>query len=412
VSKHQSKIEGSTKMAYLRSAIVAVCIALLQVHGGSQQSDSPPGKAVGTARLILPDVIPAVVGVEIAVYFDNLVVVPDSSSLLFDVTCPKGRQQADRWVWTPKDGDAGDYSLQVDIRDSANQIIATSDCIVRVVNQKQGGARPVSLLCVGDSLTHASVYTQRLLDRCRTPEDPVLTLIGSHQPNEQQPLNRHEGYGGWTARRFATFFQETARTGPAAQRGSPFLYPAEDSGSKLDFAQYRRDVCEGRPIDVVTIFLGPNDIFHFDDQTIEAGIEEMLTHMDLLLTMIHKDSPETQIGLMLPVPAAASQDAFGASYGSGQTRWQYKRNQHLLLERMLQRYSGEKADILWGRRVHIIPTYVSLDCVHNYPTVSVPANAATEQLIQRQNDGVHPSAAGYNQIGDMVYAWLKTIADQ
>ena len=103
----------------------------------------------------------------------------------------------------------------------------------------------------------------------------------------------------------------------------------------------------------------------------------------------------------LPVPPAATQDAFGANYAAGQTRWQYKRNQHRLIERMLEKYGSHKV-----AGVEVVPMHLNLDCAHNYPAESVLPSAHATDKVFRQNNGVHPSAAGYHQIGDSLYAWL------
>lgn len=359
-------------------------------------------KPLNSERLLLPTSIPAVAGFECNIYFDNIVLVPNPANYVFDSVCSKGRQQVERWTWTPTDADVGEHSLQIDVRDGDNRVIASAKTVVKVVAANHGDGKSLSVLCVGDSLTHSSVYTQRLLDLSGKPGNPKLTLIGSHWTGEQPSPNRHEGYGGWTAKRFASHFAETARTGNYAQRGSPFLYRGDDGKPALDFVRYCRDVNDGKLPDVVTIFLGPNDIFSFNDDTIEGGIDDMLKHFDRLVEMLRKQSSSTKIAVMLPVPPAASQDAFGSNYASGQTRWQYKRNQHRLVERMLEKYSGRESE-----QVNVMPTYLGLDCVHNYPTESVAANATTEIKITRQNNGVHPAASGYHQIGDMLFAWLK-----
>ena len=74
---------------------------------------------------------------------------------------------------------------------------------------------------------------------------------------------------------------------------------------------------------------------------------------------------------------------------------------------MLERYAGHLPEPTVARRVHLIPSRASLDCVHNYPTESVPANAATDIKLVRQSNGVHPATSGYHQIGDTLFAWLK-----
>jgi hypothetical protein len=103
------------------------------------------------------------------------------------------------------------------------------------------------------------------------------------------------------------------------------------------------------------------------------------------------------------VPPAATQDAFGANYGNGLKRWQYKRNQHRLVQRMMIKYANLEAE-----NIYIVPTNVNIDCVRNYPQHVVKANARSEQMLMRQNNGVHPDKPGYQQIGDSLYCWIKS----
>jgi lysophospholipase L1-like esterase len=327
--------------------------------------------------------------------------------VLFDVNCARGRQQSERWTWVPTAADIGSHPFELIVRDENNRRVVSASCTIDVVATNRGAAQPMTLLMIGDSLTHASVYPQRVVHLCENTGGPQLTLIGSHIPEPSGPTMRHEGYGGWTAKRFATHYAETARTGEYAKRGSPFLYQAGNEPPRLDFAAYCQDVNAGGFPDIVSIFLGPNDIFSFDDETIDTGIDDILKHMDSLVTMIGDASPATRIALLLPVPPAASQDAFGANYANGQTRWQYRRNQHRLVERLMDRYANSAAEPVTARQVRLIPTHVCLDCVNNYPTEAVSPNALSDLKIVRQNNGVHPAASGYNQIGDMLFAWLK-----
>ncbi|WP_010583485.1 SGNH/GDSL hydrolase family protein [Schlesneria paludicola] len=372
-----------------------------------QESKSVATNALSTSRLILPETIPAVVGIECNLYFDNVVLTALPGRLLFDVVCAKGRQQSERWTWVPTEADVGAHPLELIVRDEANRKLISARCIVQVAAANRGTGKSLTVLMIGDSLTHASTYPQRVVERSESSAGPKVVLVGSHTPKPENPMLRHEGYGGWTAKRFVTHYTETARTGEYAKRGSPFLYKPENEAPRLDFTAYCRDVNEGRFPDVATIFLGPNDTFSFDDDTIEAGVDEMLKYLDQLVEMLQTASPSTKISLMLPVPPAASQDAFGSNYGSGQTRWQYRRNQHRVVERMFERYGRAQPGTAKVNPLRLIPTYLGLDCVNNYPTEQVAANGTTDIKITRQSNGVHPAGAGYQQIGDIVFAWLK-----
>ncbi|MDD4870255.1 MAG: SGNH/GDSL hydrolase family protein, partial [Kiritimatiellae bacterium] len=258
------------------------------------------------------------------------------------------------------------------------------------------------------SLTHAAVYPAYLLDLCKTNDNPRITLIG-HVPNENNPDVRIEGYGGWTALRFMTYFNATNRTEGLIDwkkwnsSSSPFLYPDGQGKFKADFARYCQEFNDGKGPDFVTILLGCNDNFAAKDETIETSIDTMFKYYDMLIDMIHQVRKETKIGALLLVPGAATQDAFGANYKCGQTRWQYKRNQQRVVERMMEKYGNREKEF-----IYIIPSNINLDCMNNYPILKAPWNSETKMEGARLNNGVHPSAEGYRQIGDTIFCWIKS----
>lgn len=351
-------------------------------------------------RLAMPPAIYATPGVEANLYVDNVVLVVNAANYVFDVNCEKGIQQSERWTYTPGVDEAGTYPLTLRVLDQSNAVVAEGSSNVVVSAAAPLKDQAVSVLVVGDSLTHASIYTQSLLDFSAQPDTPAITLVGSHAPKED-PANRHEGYGGWTAAKFATYYADAPRDTPYKVRPSPFMYKNDAGETGLDFARYCADNNGGVAPDLVTIFLGCNDTFGAKDDNIESTIDDMFTHMDALVAMIHGYSPTTKIGLIAPVPPTSSQDAFGANYKNGQTRWQYRRNQHRVVERMTETYGGREVE-----NISLIPAYVNLDCVRNYPTSTGPANSRNDVEVSRQDNSVHPAGTGYLQIGDSVYGWL------
>ena len=100
--------------------------------------------------------------------------------------------------------------------------------------------------------------------------------------------NRHEGYGGWTARRFATHFTGVARRGDYRKRGSPFLYKNADGepvprkafrlGDKVMQLRnnYELDVYNG---DVGVVTLVDEDAkemqVQFDDRVVLYGFDDL-----------------------------------------------------------------------------------------------------------------------------------------
>lgn len=402
-------------MFSLPPAALAAVLCLLSpgiAAAADEPAPVPEGDFPGPHRMLLPPSISALEGLETNVYFDNTYLALNPANFLADVICAKGAQQVDRWTWTPKPDEAGDQPLTLELRDGENRVIARASTTVRVKPRALATPpeRPVTLLIIGDSLTAASVYSQQIHDLA-TEDHLPLKLIGTRGPGTEDGAlttpNRHEGYGGWTAERFATHHTGIARGGPYRECGSPFLYKdhPDDAAEKprLDFARYCGEFNDGTGPDYVTILLGCNDTFSATDDTIEERIDTMFQHYETLVAMIHGLRPETRIGAILPMPPAATQDAFGANYGSGQTRWQYRRNQQRVVERMLATFGGREA-----ANVFLLPAHLNLDPVHGFPSVSVPAHARAATPVVRQSNGVHPSAEGYRQIGDAVYAWLRS----
>ena len=160
---------------------IRLCLLLVAIGNSPLLlAEAPYQPNPGTIRLSLPPIVPAVVGRECNIYFDNVVLVPNPANVIFDVNCLRGAQLADHWTWVPPAADVGDVQLQLDVRDAENRLIATGRTILRIVPANQGEGKALTVLCVGDSLTHSSQYTQRLLDRSAEPGNPHITLMCSH----------------------------------------------------------------------------------------------------------------------------------------------------------------------------------------------------------------------------------------
>jgi hypothetical protein len=363
----------------------------------------------GRVRLLLPPVIYSVQGVEANLYLDNIVLVLNRDNYTFDVICDKGIQLEERWTFTPEAADVGAYPMEVIVRDETNAVLARGKTTLRVVPFDKAVSGLTSLLLVGASLTEYSIYPQHLLDLDKKDGYLLLKLIGSRGPTEGPPNGelRHEGYSGWTAQAFVTLHGPLSRSGyyKRPDTGSPFVYESAPGKIQLDFARYCREFNGGQGPDVITIHLIPNDVFTATDETIEARIDTMLGYYDVLIKEFRRVRPDTRIGVVMTAPPSRSQDGFRNYRGAGrQTRWQYRRNLHRSLERMVERYAGREAD-----HIYLVPVYVNFDTVRHYPIRTADANARSSEIVARVHNGTHPAPAGYYQIGDSIYSWIKAV---
>ena len=100
-----------------------------------------------------------------------------------------------------------------------------------------------------------------------------------------------------------------------------------------------------------------------------------------IVAAVRKANPTAKIGVLLPVPPSAAPEARAANR-------QAKAKLAQAAEALAKRFAGREKE-----GVFVVPVNVGLDCVHCYaPTKGAAA---------------HPDAAGYLQMADMIYAWMK-----
>lgn len=344
-----------------------------------------------TLRLTLPKNIYAVVGTETSIYFDNIVLTETPGDYRFDVECKLGATEERRWRVKPKPDDVGTRNFTIAMSDSTGKKLGQASTRLNVVRAASGDGRSIKLMIVGDSLTHATLYPNELARLLSQPGNPEWKMLGTHRPKNAAEGVRHEGYGGWTWQRFVSKY-EPDPDGTYRKRSSPFVFLGQSGKPQLDVARYFEETSAGERPNIVFFLLGINDCFSAnpdDLSAIDARIDAMLKQADTLLTAFRKAAPETDLAIGITTPPNARESGFEANYKGRYPRWGWKRIQHRLVERLLE-HVGQGATQRGGQ-MFVVPTHLNLDPIDGYP----------------ENNGVHPNAIGYRQIGTSLYAWLK-----
>ena len=397
---------GRALLAITTLVLTGVCVCQnnteAQTTMQAEASGSGQQAAGNPLRLRLPPDIHAVVGHEINIYFDNIMLTPNINNYVIDVTCSRGRQDADRWRYTPSPEDVGQFGLSIKVMDGDLKVLGEASTTVHVAPADAGAGRQISLITIGDSLTGAGYYPGEVYTLFQAEGNPALKMIGTNKCAVEGALN--QGYGGWRWETFCTRW--TDETDYRAK--SPFLRLDGDK-PVLDFQHYLDQYNDGQAPDFITILLGCNDTYGATEALnpagkpgIEAAIDTMMGYADTLLAEIRKTCPDAQMGICLLPPPASSQDAFGKDSECNQTRWQYRRNVQRVVERELEKWAGREDENLF-----VVPMNVNLDCVHGYPTSVEPVHARTEATVARQSNAVHPTPSGYYQLADSIYYWMK-----
>ncbi len=368
------------KLNYPRLLIRISCLLLLSAF------PADAAEKTKSLQLTLPPAFYAVPGVEMNIYYDNIVLTESPEKYRFEVSCQLGAAEQARWTITPKPSDVGQHPLSVKVTDADGTILGTANTILHVSASSAGSHRDTyRLLIIGDSLTHATTYSNKIAQLLSTPGNPKWQMLGTHKPKSAAAGVAHEGYGGWTWQRFVSHY-EPKPDGTHRKRSSPFVYLGKDGKPGLDIKRYFEEECNGNTPDVVIIKLGINDCFSAKQNAIDTKIDGMFTQADILIKALQAAAPQAEVGICLTTPGNSRQEAFFANYKDRYSRWGWKKIQHRLVQRQIEKFAGREKQNLF-----IIPTELNLDIVNGYPV----------------NNGVHPNTVGYQQIGDSIYSWLK-----
>jgi lysophospholipase L1-like esterase len=412
-----------------------------------------------SAELILPSRIYAAQGVESNIYWDNVIFanVP-IDSLTIDVVSTRGQQFEKGWRYTPG-AETGTSSLQIRVFFEGRVLADKTTTIV--IQNSAGGVGSKKILAIGDSTTAGGQYISLITSSYGT--NPSVTFIGTRGTSP----NKHEGYGGYSFNSFISAGTLTYRFTVSGITIAPALGSVYSNNSSqftvleinlsgssgsitcsrtsgandplasgtltnvsgggdatisfsaseiisgnpfwisgaLNFAQYlTNNSFTLASSDLVTIHLGINDVFNDSSDT---NISTIITRANTLINAIRTGVPNINIGLCLTIPPAISQDSFGTNYSNGRNLKEYLVGYRKLINAFLTEFdtNARRTDKVWT-----IPFNVGIDRTYNFPTSQVNANARNTTQITRWTNSVHPATSGYQQMGDILWAFIKNLA--
>ena len=170
----------------------------------------------GDVRLLIPETIYAVPGVEMNVYFNNVVTVINPANYVFDVDCSKGRNDLKRWRFTPVPEDVGTYDWSIRVMDMKG-VVASAKAKLVVLPPDAGKDRKLTMLMVGASQTGAGHYADRIVDLMSRSGNPEFKSIGTKGLRR----GKHEGYGGWRWESFLTRWGYASGSSRGIQQSFP-----------------------------------------------------------------------------------------------------------------------------------------------------------------------------------------------
>jgi len=421
--------------------------------------------SIGVPRLTIPSNIYAVVGYELNLFYDALILGTDSGikspkEYGVEIICAKGLSKERNWSLTPLIADIGTTVLTVNIYNS-NHIVIQTKTVNLVVISATPPTSVKNVVNIGDSLTGNTPITQTIRDN--------FVSLGSNIPIFRGFIgtspNNHQGAGGWAfkdysgvGRNFYKFITSGATTGVFgsiySNNGSQFtvrevylvsgtgyikferttgstspsasgvLTKISGGGGDSTFSYSAVTLEAGNPLWNTTT--GALDIANyrnnlqmgvskFDGITIQLGINESIgdvkTETDRLAVIGYAksiidaflaDNSATKIIIELPTTDCNTRGGWAANYGATGQKFTYQLNVWRLRELIISNFDNG----LYNANVSIGIAGLTTDRYYAYERITQQISVRITEMEEVHINAVHPGSEGGKQMGDGIFPQL------
>lgn len=335
--------------------------------------------------LSIPSNIYAVVGTEMNLWYDALILSNDNgllspSSYRIDVVCAKGTVTERCFRINAVSGDVGSYPLTINVYD-VNKKIVDSKTITLNIKAYVSPVSVKNILRVGDSLTAANTISVTTQSKFSTLGGNVPLFVGS----KGTAPAKHEGIGG---KRYLDF----------TITGSPFFI-----GGVIDVSAYRA-ANSISSIDIAVFHLGVNDCMGLVVKTTHE-INQIIGYAKQLFTAFLNDNSNTKIIIMLPSTDGNTKGGYGINYQATAGKEAYQKSIFLLRKAIIDNFDNG----IYDANVSVGIAGLVCDRYYGYELGTQAVSQRVTDLIPIHINAVHPAQSGYQQIGDNDFSHILSL---
>ncbi len=445
------------------SLVLDACSTIAGASGQDQSSSVAASDEASTLQPVevsLPDTVYAVVGDTLQLFYRGMVKTLDPYAYNLFVTCAKGRTYPRYFEYTPTSDDVGAVPWTLEVKDAQNRVLGKQTCTLVTKAAVCSPAAPLSVLCIGDSLTAGGVWckeaNRRLTGTGGMPAGLGLTNITFVGRFRDGDIG-WEGNGGWSwteytthgrspAYRFRVADVVTAPLRSSRYRHNGIFYDVQNTdlhagsgtvrcGStnapapigilqktagvgdeKIVFSAFETE--SGNPFwNAATDKLdlrayvdrycgGKIDIVYFllswNGQTAyRTDFSDFSENIRILVDHLHAVYPQVAVKLMgIQVPS--QNGGMGANYAAG-SGYSDAYGMTVTALNMNTAYAAFAKDPAYAEFVEFVNVSAQFDSENNMPEADVPVNCRNPKTEKRGTNGVHPAEAGYGQIADVMF---------
>lgn len=238
-----------------------------------------------------------------------------------------------------------------------------------------GDGQNLNVMFIGDSLTNAGVYVNRVGELASADEHTTINLLGT-----RGDTYKHEGRGGWSAKIYCT--ESIFNT-----YENPFL----NLNGKFDFGYYaaKNNVTK---LDIAFLNLGTNDVTYNDIEK-DPNFDEDLNYYKEILNSIKSTFPNVKIVL-----------------GSTITPARYK-GANLYVKTRRQEWNDRILSLCLSEGYTYAPYSLIIDPVNDFKYKEEALDDYNSITVKRVDDNTHPADSGYKKMGDLSYSIIKKLAE-
>lgn len=326
-------------------------------------------------------------GMSVPVFFDNIIMHGQAKNLNVFQTAKGNFIDNGIFQKSLETLEKGFYQNYIIVNSSYNTLLKKNDDIVSnsrltVVDINAGNGVTRKVLAIGDSLTAANVWTDKLIDLFA---DDVMNIEMLGTRGTLKAPN--EGRGGWRAWNYA-FEKDASNDGLSSSVTNPFFNPVSN---KFDFSYYMNQQ-NYTSVDYILLCLGTNDVSRSTHNTDDDILLAWKTIIDSIKAF---DNNIKILIWLLPMPC-------------GLTNEQPKKDTFLhMKELLINKYDNMESR--QTNKIYLVDVGCSVSPTDDFNYKEELISEYGEEKWKRPTDIIHPATKGYYAIAKNIHAGIKAI---